>query len=579
MSGIEICDLPNELITQILRNLSQDDLQNASLTCKLWKNLIESSCRWSLLLYHNNEVDVDEPWIDFMLSTNRKFDTIKLDMIMFMDKNKTLEIFQKHGPSVVNLHLMGSCIDSFIELAKVLKCMPNLKHVIVLETSTTCGVDDVPLLSDLPDLPKLKTLEMLGSEYSIVKCFHKSKLTTMKIFNSYHDYSLNCKPLEEFLKSQEMLTTLAFRSLHQHTSTIFRTKTLNQSMPFNLTHLSLLNLRLQESPNGYNNMLAFMKPHAKTLKVLELGRYFPSFVFEFVFANMTRLETITLMMTEIPKDDSFHERLEEHRNIKNLIFSNSAGYNDETSHFLGDFLKKLPNVNSLTIRDYCGNRELRVMAAGIPKLESLDVYSFNQRLFDGVRFPELKSLRIHQMDEDIDWEDFTQANSRLIELTINQIFDEEFLNHDNMEIIATNLNLQCLRLGESVSADKRFFEIVREKCPDLQILDLHESNVPDEVMDQLKCVRLCDSNAFERMEYSRFWNDYDGRLPYDESDDDDNGWMAGAGMLGPFDPYLMGIDFGYDDVNADNYEDFNAPGWHVDDDEDLYDLDDLGDEY
>ncbi|KAG4071367.1 hypothetical protein HA402_004071 [Bradysia odoriphaga] len=176
-------------------------------------------------------------------------------------------------------------------------------------------------------------------------------------------------------------------------------------MPFNLTHLSLLNMRLQESPNDYNNLLKFMKPHAKTLKVLELGRYFPSFVFEFVFANMTKLQTISMMMTEIPNDKDFHERLDENRNIKNLIFSNSGGFNDET-------------------------------------------------------------------------------------------------------------------------------------------------------------------DAFERTECVGFWNDCDEQLPHDESDDDDdNGWMAGAGMLAPFDLNLMGIDFDYDDVNADIYEFFNAAGWDEDDDD------------
>lgn len=526
-----------------------------------WKNLIESSCRWSLELYHNNEVDVDEPWIDFMLATNRKFGTIKLNQIMFIDNNKTLEIFQKHGFNVVKLWLIGSCIDSFIRFAEVLHCMPNLQHVVIFETSTMCSVSDAPPELDLPNLSELKTLELVGSEYSIVKCFQKAKLTTIKVLNSSHDHSLDSKPFEDFLKSQEMLTKLAFHTVHHDTSTLFRTENLNSPMPFHLTQLSLQHIRLQESPDDYNNLLKFLKPQAKTMKILELGRSFPSFVLEFVFANMTKLHTLSLLMNELPEDETFYERLEENRSVKDLIFLDSIRLKDSHLKCFCDFLQKLPNICNLKVLEYCGNLPFLLMAENLPKIETLTTYSFNEDIFHGVQFPNLKTLEIEQLDDKIDWNTFTKANSQLTELTIQNIFDASFLNHDDIESITSNLNLQSLRLGENFSADERFFEIIRNKCPNIKVLDLAKSCLSIELTDQLdwSVLRLCDGDFIKCSKYLMLWNedDYDGRLQFDE-----NVWNEGEGegILAPFDINLMGIDFDYDDLLGDEYDYFNDYG-------------------
>lgn len=519
--------------------------------------MIDSSCLWSLELYHNNEVDVDERWVDFMLTTKRKFGTIKLNMILDIPKNKTLEIFQKHGYNVTTLHLIGSCIDSFIRFAEVLKCMPNLRHVIVLETSTLCGVSDTPPDQDLPDLKKLKTLEMIGSEYSIVNCFQKAKLTTIKVLNSYHEHSLDCEPLEDFLKTQDMLTTLAFRSIHHTTSMLFRTDHLNVPMPFHLTRLSLLNVQLQESPNDYNNLLKFLKPQTKTLQELELGHRFPSFVFEFIFANMTKLRTLSLMMSELPQEKEFYERLEENRSVENLIFLESGasdGLGNQREKFICDFLNKLPNVCSLNIQEYCGRGTFMAIAKSLSKLQSLTT-QFCKDGFTGVHFPNLKALHIHRMNEKIDWNAFTKAHSRLTELTIEVLYDEEMVSMDDMENIANNVSLETLRLDEFFTAGKRFFEIIGKNCTNLKVLDLHKSSVSFlQLADYKDChlLRLCENDVIKCSKYFTLWNEgcYDGRLQnyFDEENDD---WDGGPGVLDPFDLHNL-IDFDSDDNDPDD---------------------------
>lgn len=492
-------------------------------------------------------------------------------MILEVESNKTIEIFRRHGFNVVRLCLISSCIDSFIKFAEILKCMPHLKHVIIYETSTLCGESDVPPEQDLPELNKLKTLEMVESEYSIIKCFQKAKVTTMKILNSSHEHSLDCKALEDFIKSQEMLTALAFRSVHHDTSMIFRTENLNTAMPFQLTQLSLLNIRLQESPNDYNNLLKFLNPQAKTLKELELGRNFPNFVYEFVFAKMKNLKTLSLMMSEIPQDKEFYERLEENRSINNLILLDSTSYNNETLQFFRDFLERLPNIECLTLLEYCDNKPFLIMAQKLIKVKTLSIFCCNEDIIHGIQFPNLNSLHIQQLDNKIDWNEFTKANSRLTELTIEQIFDEAFINIDD---ITTNINLQILRLGEYFSADKHFFEIVRKNCPNLKILDLNKHSVSNELNDHSTGLglRLCERNAIKCPEYFKLWKEeeYDGRFPYD----DENEWDAGGYMLDPFDIHLLDVDYD-NDPYLDGYEDYD--GFYDAPDSDEYDVDDDSD--
>lgn len=468
-----------------------------------------------------NRFGYDQPWIDFMLTTSRKFGKIKLNKMRNIESKKNIDVFRRHGANVVRLCLMGSCILSYIKFAELLKCLPNLKEVIMVETS--CEEGDVP--PDLPELNKLKTLEMVASSYNIIKIFQKAKVTTLKLLNSSCRHSFYCQALEDFLKSQEMLTALAIRTVHHDDSMMFRT---DATMPFQLTQLSLLNIQLRESANDYNNLLKFLQPQAKTLNELEIGRKFPSFVFEFIFAKMTNLKTLSLMMSQIPQYKQFYERLEENRSINKLILLDSSSYNNDTLRFLRDFLDRLPNIESLTLLEYCDRTTLLVMAQSLKKLKTLVTFSFNEDVIQGVQFPNLNSLSIQFLDDRVDWNEFTKINSRLTELTIEQMFDAAFLNVDDIEHITTNIQLQTLRIGENLAADNRFLEIIRKNCPNLNTLDLHKNSVSDELKD-FSLLRLCESEVIKCPKHFQLWteDDYDLKYPFD----DDNGWDTDGDVL------------------------------------------------
>lgn len=519
----------------------------------------------------HSRLNCDETRLNYLLTTNRKFREVELKgKLSAIGQNRSMEILRRHGLLVATLSLEYVYLDSIAEFAEILKCMPNLRQLIILKTTVT-STADVPAEEHLPELTKLKTLQMSASDYSILKCLKTAKLTTIKILHSKSNHSMDCKDLEAFLKSQDKLTTLAIRSIFYNKSMLFRTTNLSTSMPFQLTRLSLLYIHLeddlQSAPNNYKNLLKFLEPQAKTLMELELGHRFPGFVYQFVFAKMTNLKTLNVMMGQIPKQKEFFERLVVNRSINNLILKESPRRGSNSAQFYRDFLKCLPNVTSLTVMNECSQEIFEVIAQTMKKLETLRV-SYGTG-FDGVKFANLNSLLIeHEIEENFDWNQFTKANSRLAELTVGN--DASSLNVNDIESITRNTNLHRLTLGEGFEANKRFMEIIRKNCPDLKKLELPEScglsNEQIYQSDLVGVLRFCRCD-FEFQEYpvqhSEFWS---GFLYEDVSEWD----VEEADLVDPFDGLMwdgnvnVDVDEHTDDERFDE-ESFDSTDYEMDD--------------
>lgn len=102
------------------------------------------------------------------------------------------------------------------------------------------------------------------------------------------------------------------------------------------------------------------------------------------------------------------------------------------------------------------------MAQNLSQLESLSVGYIDERSidsFDCVKFPNLKTLHIEHLNVKINWNEFTKVHSRLVELTIERMYDGSFLTGDDIDQITTNVDLQMIQLGVGFVADDRFFEI------------------------------------------------------------------------------------------------------------------------
>lgn len=509
-----------------------------------------------------------------MLTTNRKFSKVTIDGLLDqLDHNRLVEIIRKHGQHITKFFLFQSNLNRLDLFVEMLNLMPNLEHIILYSATTTCNT--IPADDKLPELNKLKSLEAVTSDYNVIACFKRAKLAEFKLLNDafVHNHRLATPDyLLDLLRSQHELKTLALRSIDYDSSTLFQSDIMDGRIKFQLTRLSLLDIKLRESPNDYNNLLKFLKPQARTIKFLEMGRSFPDLVYEFVFAKFKSLRCLRLMINELPGDMEFYQRLEESQSIVQLIFMDSPPPNHLAfpPPSLEKFIQRVPNVTHLTLLDNCDRPTLQFIAANLTNLKQLAVTYFSESVYGDITFPSLTTLCIQGIEDDVDWDKFTKNNPTISELSIHTggfaYFTDWSENDSNfLEKITKNLRLHTLRFGSSFRANELFYDNIRTFGTELRVIDLHEScaldahkmrGIPGLVFhdDDMRAFRVHDLEL---------WNDddYDGRLP--EIDKGGNWADDGENFLDPFDMHLMDID-DYDEYDEydqqdgfdDGYDDF-----------------------
>lgn len=262
-------------------------------------------------------------------------------------------------------------------------------------------------------------------------------------------------------------------------------------MPFHLTELQL------HASENFENLATFLVQQSKTLKRLRLVvADIPDSVYELVFAEMLELDTIYLYM---PKNKELFERLVEHRGIDTVVIMRSRNINCK---FIPNLLEKMPNVRHLTVMETCDNEAYVAMAHCLPRLETFAIKYLKNDAFRGVRFRCLEALKVDQLCAKIDWHEFAESHSQLTDLNIDYV-DQGCLSNDDIDKIASRVNLKSLTLGHSFVPDKRFFEIILNKCHDLKVLDLctRSQHISREIEDVMNCFSL-DSKTKFRMKTS-----------------------------------------------------------------------------
>lgn len=409
-----------------------------------WKNLIESSYRWSLWI--NTAYDCAK--MNFLLTSNRKFRSIYLTDRMSCTQQakfsreerneKLLKICRRLGVNVVTLSVNRYHFEHIDQFVALLSSMPNLKYLKIFNISTSGG--RLQLQQELPALDQLEILDIDHSDCEIIKCFQKAKVKTFKVY-----LSSNSSHLEDFLRSQERLKFLSFRAMNEKQdglAILFRNIARNDPVPFELTQLSLISFKQKDSSKDFKDLVKFLAQQTKTLERLHLGYDFPNFVYEFIFSKMTKLNTLCLY---IPKCELLWNRLDEHHGIDKVVIMES---HEDTYKFIPDLLKKMPNIHHLTVRaNFCDNETYLAIAQCVNRVEHLAVPFLKNDLFRGVQFPNLKTLEMCRLSGVFDWNEFTESHSQLTELTIQRGF----------------------------VPDERFFEILKKNCPHFKVLDLCSS--------------------------------------------------------------------------------------------------------
>lgn len=397
---------------------------------------------------------ISEQKINFVLMTNRKFEEISVLGEQWNDGEMSI-IFKRHGINVVELQWHSNMRSTF---TKSLKFSPNLSKL-----SVRVSRDGTPA-EILPKLEKLETLHICVTENR--DWLHKPRRTT--IITGYPGHQFAYGTLAHFILSQDKLTSLKISM-----DILIELVELNVPIPFRLKRLDISDNDVDYELDQ-KSLLGFVKSQSKSLTELKSWSDMPSSVYAYIFSNETEINTLRLSTGEIPQYNEFYEQVDDTYDILTVEILNHEGGDEK---YLGQFFKKLPNVRNLILRDYYrrgkGENTL-LLAQTFSRLESISVGYIEERLIGQMKFSDIKTLHIGCLRCKINWNEFTSVHNRLTELAIRTMFKDCFTS-DDVDEITSNVDLESLKLGAGFVADNRFFEIIRARCSNLKVFDLHKS--------------------------------------------------------------------------------------------------------
>lgn len=221
--------------------------------------------------------------------------------------------------------------------------------------------------------------------------------------------------------------------------------------------------------------MLFMKLHKDSLTELELGGNFPSFFYEFVFANLKKVKALGFISAHILGDTSFYNRLETMRNVTqlHLIFQNVT--NEKAAAFK-TLLERLPNVESITPSlDFCSDvLTLQQYADILRKLKILPVNNIPDELRE-IRFQALNSISLKNFSGD-NLDTFIRHNRGITEITISEV-NEPF----DIAAVSEQLNLRELTIECEINCDENFFDVIRRNCSQLKLLRLNKKSLKADI--------------------------------------------------------------------------------------------------
>ncbi|KAJ6597979.1 hypothetical protein Bhyg_16206, partial [Pseudolycoriella hygida] len=431
-----INELPPEILTIIFRYLDQRSLGKATVICKYWKEVIEEACRWKICIDCRYLKTYGPQMNQFFFTTSRKFS--KIAIIGLGDTNVDIRIFRRHGRNVSKLTFSRTILQDLDYFIETIKCMPNLRQVKLFNV----GIHDVASSStdgqqSLPEFVKLKTLEA-NCANDLIRCFKRSpNLSEFVLWDFSKDTTV-----VEFNQSQKQLKSLVLYEIDNSSALLQPGVITNDSV----SQLYLNYDRLDKSQQSWNNLLGFLKMHAKSVEILRLGFGTPKSVYEFVFSKFENLKSLQLPIYEIAREKELLKQLKVNKSITQLFLIGLSSKKEQMgSQCVKEFIRCVPNVTDLTLQ-HCYSKEfLEILAQNLVNLRRIIFYGNFKSEYSDIRFSNLKTLRSVDVEFNFDWEKFTKLNPHITELVVTG-FNKDFAV-EAFETLRKNLKLQIFKIS------------------------------------------------------------------------------------------------------------------------------------
>lgn len=382
-----------------------------------------------------------------------------------------MRTWERVGTFVKQLECIQSRLYAPEVIVSILNSFPNVEKV-SFKSSQLEPYDNIKISTRVEnDLNQLRTLVMYNNcelvNFHVFTQLAKVKLNTLKI-NSLSRMEEDHN-LMRFLCTQDQLQNLALRG-------IFASNNVFSPMDGCRINFKLKSLSLREFSSGpkYGNVLKFLQQQKDNLVHFELGNYFTSDIYEFVFNRLIHLETLFLDVSGCPPQMDFYEFIPVKENPIKLRLRGELKNNE----LYAKILSLYPNVCDLRISSKVTLETLEYMRANLHNLTRISLHILPSGVPKNLTFPKLEVVHLDWLDHTIDWVHFLVSNPTIEVLSLKWSKNQFDTFGAALKTVCQNLpNLRILKIGTLMNIDMEKIRDIQTVCKNLDTVDILDENL------------------------------------------------------------------------------------------------------
>ncbi|CAO1434119.1 unnamed protein product [Diamesa tonsa] len=468
--------LPPEVLIKIFSFCDEAATENLTVINKKWLSLIVNNRSTMMnmpLRIHNNWSYTFKVGGHF----NRNYHYVSVQSLSKPVTPAMLKTWERVGTHVKQLECIQSRLHEPEVIVSVLNSFPNVEKV-SFKSSQLEPYDNIKISTRVEnDLNQLKTLVMYNNcelvNFHVFTQLARVKLNTLKI-NSLSRMEEDHN-LMRFLCTQDKMENLALRG-------IFASNNVFSPMEDCKITFKLKSLSLREFSSGpkYGNVLKFLQQQRDNLVHFELGNYFTSDIYEFVFNRLLHLNTLFLDVSGVPPQLDFYDFIRINHNPMKLRLRGEIKNNELSAKILSLF----PNVYDLRISSKVSLETLEYMRANLTHLTRISLHILPSGVPKNITFPNLKVVHLDWLDHTIDWVHFLASNTTIEELSLKWSKNQFDTFGAALKTVCQNLPmLRILKIGTLMNIDMEKIRDIQSVCKGLDTIDILDENLDFNYMD------------------------------------------------------------------------------------------------
>lgn len=442
----------DEVLLEVFRYLSSDDLKNATLVCKRWDNLIGETTalmkKFKLVWSMDNLDTLPENFY-----STRKYQQL---WVSAMDGKKVDKFITRFNMSVIKMLVVEKVTFGEELLTKICAHLPMISFLIVFKFDM--GSNFSPSSTTI-SLSSLTFLLIMDSDIRILEHVKTDSLRTFACCIEFDDCISHVARLASFIRHCKDLERIHMNPKIIHM--LFLTNDLSDA-PLQLKHFNGNYPFMKKKPFANEvvsqNFIKFLSTQAPSLDLLSLCQVgeskLPVKIYTIISEKCLDLSRLELNPNQLPSDIRFLENLTPMNRLITLLFHDYTDVEDVRP--LKAFLRKCPNIAALTLLFTISSPDqlISYIARHNTRLTSLHVHEVSDRLENDLKFHNLEKFAVRLMPSMDLWLRVIANSPKLKSIEIDRnIFDS---NQLATEALLTNAAVKEFNFASKKNSDKEF---------------------------------------------------------------------------------------------------------------------------